>query len=224
MAKKRGSNQKFIILDLIFYAALPYIIWKYGRDPFGDYIAMLISTVPGFIYTIYRFIMERQFNVAGLFILGSLVLGTAVDLLSGSAERMIWNGIYLGLFYVFIHFIFLVIKRPLALYFAIDFAYLQGHKRKHSTTLFYQKGIFQWFQIIQTMFVVRGLFMAGLKTYLLQTYGVDGYGSMLIYRQVAGWVFGGIIMGLFCYTNVPIQNFFERQRAQLKSEQNRIVN
>ncbi|WP_174612723.1 VC0807 family protein [Virgibacillus ihumii] len=217
MAQKQGAGKKLVLLDLVFYVVFPYIIWEYGRDPFGDYAAMLISTIPGFVYTIYRFVLEKQFNITGIFIISALALGTTVDLLSGSAEQMLWNGVYLGLFYVVIHFVALMIKRPFALYFAIDFAYLQGHARKDSTTLFFQKEIFKWFQFIQTIFIVRGLFMAGLKVFLLQKYGVDGYDELLIYRQLAGWFFGILIMGMFIYTNVPIQRFLNRQQDRKDS-------
>ncbi|MEG0601399.1 MAG: hypothetical protein RR494_14635, partial [Vagococcus sp.] len=101
MVKRQSSSKKLILFDLFFYAAIPYIVWNFGREPFGDYVAMLISTIPGFAYTCSRFFLDKQFNVTGLFILGSLALGTIVNLLSGSAEQMIRNGIYLGLFYTF---------------------------------------------------------------------------------------------------------------------------
>lgn len=207
-------------MDLIFYAALPYIIWKFGKEPFGDYAAMLISTIPALIYTCYRFILEKQFNIAGLFIIGSLAVGTLVNLLSGSAEQMIWNGVYLGLFYVVIYFISLVVKRPFSLYFAVDFAYLQGNAREDSKALFFQKGIFKWFQFIQVIFILRGLFMAGLTVFLLNKYGVDGYGGMLIYKQIAGWFFWILIMVMFFYTNIPIQKFFVRQEEKLQDMKN----
>lgn len=216
--KKNKSNNKLITFDLIFYAAIPFIIWKFGREPFGDYAAMLISTIPGFIYTVYRFVREKQFNIAGLFVLTSLILGTVVDLLSGSAEKMLWNGAYLGLFYVIIHLIALLIRRPLALYFAVDFVFLQGYERKSSKKLFYQRGIFKWFQVIQLLFIVRGLSMAGLKVYLLKKYGVNGYDQMLIYRQMVGWIFSALIMGLFFYTRVPIQNHLDSQSNDPRRE------
>jgi len=211
-------NKKLIVLDIICYAALPFLIWKYGRDLIGDYPAMLVSTVPGFIYTFYRFMIERQFNIAGLFVIGSLFINTTVDLLSGSAEQMLWNGIYLGLFYVLVHLIALVLMRPLALYFAVDFVYLQGYPRKQSTALYYEKGIFRWFQLIQILFIVRGLFMAGLKTWLLQKYGVDGYEQMLIYRQISSWFFGLLITAGFFYTSVPISKYLARKQAEAKTE------
>ncbi len=131
---------------------------------------------------------------------------------------MLWNGIYLGLFYVLIHFIAFIIKRPLALYFAVDLVYLQGWQREQSTPVFYTKGIFKWFQIIQLLFIIRGLFIAGLKTWLLQKYGVDSYEQMLIYRQISEWFFGLLITAVFIYTNVPIGKYFEQRKMEEKAE------
>ena len=219
MVKKQKSNRKFILLEVLFYVALPYIIWNFGRESLGDYVAMLISTLPGLVYTIYRFVLDKQFNITGLFILSSLALGTTVNLLSGSAEQMIWNSIYLSLFYTFLYFVALIIKRPFSLYFAVDFLYLQGHKRKDSKLLFYQNGIFKWFQIIQVVFIIRGLFLAGLTIFLLRRYGVDGYGALLIYKQIASWIFSGFIMGLFFYINVPVRKFFAKQQNQIQVNQ-----
>lgn len=210
MANNSQSNKYLIFLELLFYAALPYAIWKFGREPFGDYAAMLLSTVPGIIYTVYRFAKDRQFNVTGLFILGSMLIGTTVDLLSGSAEQMIWNNVYLGLFYTLLYVILFIIKKPFPLYVAIDFAYLQGYARKDSKTLFFQKGIFGWFQLIQLVFIVRGLVIAGITVFLLRKYGIDSYGDMLIYKRVASWVFSGILTGMFFYISVVIQKYTKR--------------
>ena len=180
---------------------------------------MLASTIPGIIYTIYRFAIDKQFNITGLFVLSSLAIGTIVDLLSGSAEQMIWNGVYLGLLYSAFHFILFLVKRPLSLYLAVDFVYLQGDPRKESKELFYQKGIFKYFQIIQILFVVRGLCMAALTAFLLNLYGIDGYTSMLIYKQVVAWIFSIVLMGLFFYLKVPVKKYFDRINKELAQEQ-----
>ncbi|WP_209020100.1 VC0807 family protein [Jeotgalibacillus proteolyticus] len=94
----------FIILDILCYGVIPYLIWSYGRESLGDYWAIILSTVPGIIYTVYRFASERQLNIMGIFILGNLGLGTIVNLLSSSAESMLWNQVYLGLFFTSIIF------------------------------------------------------------------------------------------------------------------------
>ena len=110
-----------------------------------------------------------------------------------------------------------IIKKPFPLYVAIDFAYLQGYARKDSKALFFQKGIFGWFQLIQIVFIIRGLVMAGITVFLLRKYGIDSYGDMLIYKRVASWVFSGILTGMFFYISVVIQKY--TKRLQEKNEQ-----
>jgi len=67
-----------ILLDLIFYLALPLFVWHVLRDHVGDYYAMLLTSVPGIIYTLYRFKQTKKLNVTGTFILASLVIGTVL--------------------------------------------------------------------------------------------------------------------------------------------------
>jgi len=183
-----------VILDLIFYVVLPFVIWTYGRESLGDYWAMLLSTVPGFIYTITNFVRDRQFNITGIFILGSLFVGTVVDIFSGTAERMLWNQVYLGGAFSGVFLLSMLIKKPLPLYFALDIAYLQGYPREKNRVLFYNKELFQWFQLLTLVFVMRGITLALLKSWLLNKHGVDGYSSMLIYLRITSWVFSGIMM------------------------------
>ncbi|WP_230321427.1 VC0807 family protein [Planococcus salinarum] len=134
--------KKFIVFDIVCYVVLPYFIWNYGREPLGDYYAMLLSTIPGFFYTIYRFAIERQFNIAGISILLSLFLGTMINLLSQNAESMLWNQVYLGYAYGMIFLISVLIRKPLALRFAVDFVYLQGFAKEDSFAAFSKKGVF----------------------------------------------------------------------------------
>lgn len=198
-------KQKYIIiLDILCYGVIPYVIWNYGREPLGDYWAILLSTVPGIIYTVYRFIRERQFNIMGLFILGSLLLGTTVNLLSSSAETMLWNQIYLSLFFTSLHLLSILFKKPLALFFMVDVAFVQGYPRENSKALYYEKGLFIWFQLVTALFVLRGLVQSGLKAWLLTKYGADGYGQMIIYMTISGWVFAALIWGGFIFTGMKI--------------------
>ena len=209
-------KNKIFLIEIIVYAVLPILIWKYGREMVDDYIAMLASTIPGIIYTIYRFAKDKQFNITGLFVLISLVIGTSADLLAGSAEQMIWNGVYLGLLFSAFHFFLFLIKRPLSLYLAVDFMYLQGEARQDSRALFYKKGIFKYFQIIQILFVVRGICLSALTAFLLNRHGVDSYTSMLIYKQVVMWSFSIAIIGLFFYINVPVKEHFAKLNKELE--------
>lgn len=148
-------NRRLVMLDLICYAAIPFIIWNYGREPFGDYWAIIFSTVPGLLYTFYRFWAERQFNILGLYIILSLLIDTIVNLSSSSAEKMLWNQVYLGYSYAGVFLVSIIIKRPLALYFMADWAYIQGYARKDSILLYKRKELFIWFQALTSLFFIR---------------------------------------------------------------------
>ncbi|WP_337018895.1 VC0807 family protein [Oceanobacillus massiliensis] len=209
-------NRKLAFLDLLCYGAIPFLIWKYGREPLGDYWAILLSTAPAFIYTVYRFVKERQFNVLGLFIISSLLISTTVNLLSSSAERMLWNQVFLGFGFASVYLFSMLIKKPLALYFAVDFAYLQGYPRNDSISLFKVKEIFMGFQYITLLFALRNVFQNLLKMWLLTRYGADGYGQMIIYMTITGWVFSGLIMAGFYLNSVKINQFLKTNMEESK--------
>lgn len=202
-------NKKLITLDLICYGVIPFLIWNYGREPLGDYLAILLSTVPGFIYTVYRFVKEKQLNIAGIFVITTLFISTTVNLLSTSANSMLWNQVYLGFGFGIIFLISTIIRKPLALYFAVDVAYLQGYPRKDSKKLYKIKGLFFWFQLVNLLFVFRSLFLNSLKAFLVQTYGTDGYDRVIIYMNISGWVFSGLIFLAFIFVSNKIQQHLE---------------
>ena len=76
------NQNKKAILDLVFYLVIPFLIWKFAKPYIDPYYAMLLSSVPGIIYTLYTFKKEKQFNVTGFFILITLISNTTVDLFS----------------------------------------------------------------------------------------------------------------------------------------------
>ncbi|WP_284141789.1 VC0807 family protein [Virgibacillus sp. LDC-1] len=196
-------NKRLMILDLICYGAIPFLIWNYGREPLGDdYIAILLSTVPGFVYTVYRFIKEKQLNILGLTIITSLLLSTIINLLSTSAINMLWNQVYLGFAEGIVFLLSTVIKKPLALYFAVDLAYLQGHPRKYSRALYKAKGLFIWFQLLNLLFTLRYVATNSLKAFLVQSYGAEGYGKVIIYMNICSWIFNGLLfLGFIIVSN-----------------------
>ncbi|GKV57759.1 hypothetical protein NCCP2222_37060 [Sporosarcina sp. NCCP-2222] len=206
--------KKMIVYDLLIYMAVPYFIWNYGREPLGDYAALLLSTVPGLLYTLFRFINERQFNITGTFILASLLLDTLVNLLSGSAERMLWNQVYLGYGYAFLYLISILLKKPMGLYFGVDFAYMLGHPRELSKKLFFSRELFNWFQLVTLLLVIRGIVQNSLKAWLLNSYGVDSYGHMLVYLKISGGTFSIVITSLNLYIGRKVVQVSKAQASK----------
>ncbi|WP_209020101.1 hypothetical protein [Jeotgalibacillus proteolyticus] len=61
------------------------------------------------------------------------------------------------------------------------------------------------FQLLTGIYILRGLVQSGLKAYLLITYGVAGYGQMIIYLTIVGWIFEAIVIGAYLFTGTRIK-------------------
>src|SRR5699024_7634517 len=185
-------NKKLIILDIVCYGVIPFLLWNYGRESLGDYLAILLSTVPGFIYTVYRFVNEKQLYIAELLIITSIFISTVVNLVSTSALNMFCNQQYFG---YSISDVFLL---------TVDFAYLQGYPREDNKKLFNVKGLFIWFQLINLVFILRALALNSLKASLIDSYGADGYNQVIVYMNISGWVFNGLIFLAYIFVSNKI--------------------
>ncbi|TYR81783.1 hypothetical protein FZC66_08100 [Priestia megaterium] len=192
------NNSRRVWFDLLFYIAIPYLIWNQGKDIIGDYYAILLSTAPAFFYTIYTFIKERQFNVTGLFLVVTLLVRTIIDLLSGNAETMLINQVYFMVGLAVFVLVTILVKKPIGLYFFVDTAYLMGYKREDSLKLFYEPDLFKMMNWLTVLFAGRYVFLALVKYMLIQKYGVDGYGNMIVFRQAVTWAFS-ILIAVYTY-------------------------
>lgn len=43
---------------------------------------------------------------------------------------------------------------------------------------------------------------------------------MLVFKQIANWIFSGLIIGLFFYINIPVQNYIVKQENQIQKNEN----
>jgi hypothetical protein len=193
------NNNKVMIGDLIFFLVLPLVIWNFGREFTGDYYAMLLSSVPGIIYSAIRFMMVKKVNISGLFIITNLVLGTLVDVLSGSAMQMLWNNVYYGYFLGLLFLLTIFINKPLVLFFSLDFAELQGSDRQSTKESFYQSKVLFVFKLITFGFALREILLASVKAWLIIQYGVESFDKGIILKQVLSWGITAISVYGFIY-------------------------
>ncbi len=183
-----------ILLDILFYLALPLMVWKYGRGPIGDYPAMLLSTVPGTIYILAGFLVNRRFNITGTFILTTLIVRRIMDLLAGSSEGFLWNIIYMNAVLVVFWSLTMIFRQPMALYLFSDYAVYNGYPRKESILFFKSKELFWYFFLLTGIFMLRDLKDIVLTTYLVGKYGVDGYATVLVVLSATNIIFWVIII------------------------------
>ena len=186
---------KRTLLDLAIYLGIPLLIWNLCRPLLGDYFAMLLSTVPGIIYTIFTFFREKQFSITGLFILGSMIISGALDVYSKTAYQMLWNLVYLNIGLVIFWCFTIVIKRPMAMYFFIDYAYLQGVPKDSSRQLYRQMPFLKYFMLLTGFLAFRDLSDIFLRIFLIHLYDVEGFNLIKIITQI--WSFVTMFMFVF---------------------------
>lgn len=209
--KNNKMKTNFILLELVVYIGLPYIIWTHGRDMIGDYYAMLVSSLPAIIYTIFRFMKDRQFNMVGVFIISSLMLSSILDLLAGSAIQMLWNSVWLSYAYTTIFIASMIIQKPIAIYLAVEFMYLQGYPKANSKKLYFMKGNVKWFQFVTAIFVVRGLVMNSIMVWLIINHGADAFMHLIIVRKALGFAFSVLLFAGFTYAGHRVSRIVNAQ-------------
>lgn len=175
---------KRTLLDLIIYLGVPLLIWNSCRDLLGDYFAMLISTVPGIIYTIFTFFKEKQFSVTGVFILATMIIGSVLDIYSRTAHQMLWNVVYLNIGLVLFWCITMVAKKPMAMFFFIDYAFLHGVPKGRSRLLYHQKPFFSYFMFLTGFLALRDLADTFLRIFLIHLYDVEGFNKIKVITQI----------------------------------------
>ncbi|MCA1060683.1 hypothetical protein LCL96_17235 [Rossellomorea aquimaris] len=219
-------KKNIVLLDLMIYVALPLFVWNILRDYTGDYYAMLLSSIPGIVYTIYRFIEMKKVNTFGLFILFTLIVGTLIDVLAGSSLQLLWNNVYYAAGMSLFFLVTMMIKRPIALYFALDFAELQGYDRTFSHRLFYKKPLYTLFQLITLCFAMRSGILAIVKTWLIIEYGVEAFDKGIILRQAFSWIMSGITFAGFFYIGKIINkspHLIKEVQDELEEEKTKAV-
>jgi hypothetical protein len=183
---------KRLLSDIIFYLAIPLVIWNLGRDKIGTYYAMILSGAPGFVYIMYGLIKERNYSVTGIFILISIIVGRIGDLLARSPDGVLWNGVYISFVFVAFYVITILIKRPMGLYIFVDYAYSQGFSREESESFLKRKEWFKYLQLLTILFAISGLEGVLLKIWLINKFGVDGFNALSIILSINGYVLWGV--------------------------------
>lgn len=192
-------QRNVVIWDVICYLIFPIVIWHIGKDLMGNYYAMLISSVPGIIYSIIRFLSIKKVNLFGIFMIANLVVGTLVDVLSGSAIQMLWNDVFYSLVMGLLFFVTIILNRPFALFVALDVVEMQGHNRKMVKELFFQRKILPIFKLITFGFAFREIILSSINIWLIIKYGVNSFDKGIIVKQILNWGITGLSIYGFIY-------------------------
>lgn len=88
----------------------------------------------------------------------------------------------------------MITRKPHALYFAVDFAYLQGFPRENSKHLYSIKENKKWFQLITTIFVLKRLVMNLIMAILIIRHDIEAFMHLILLRKALGLIFWILIL------------------------------
>lgn len=190
---------KRIFLDAFFYLGVPLLMWNLFRENLGDYYAILYGMLPAVIYTIAMAVIKKEWNVTGLFFLSLISLNFIFNLLSKTAEQELWNGVYMSIISIAFYLLTILIKRPIGMYFFIDYAYAKGVPRKASKTLYRSAQNYHHFVKFTLFLILREVIVGGVKSFLIFDKGIEAFNTIQVTSSVLGYIFTGLTVVYVIY-------------------------
>ncbi|AOL33795.1 UNVERIFIED_ORG: hypothetical protein BDK47_105150 [Anoxybacillus amylolyticus] len=196
-------GKRIVMLDVVLYVVFPIVLWHALRGPVGEYGAMLICTVPGAVYTVYRYWLIRKVQWFGTFLIVNLAVSTLLNVLAGSALQMLWNDVWYSIVLAVCFLVTVVVRRPVMLYFSLDFVEMQGAPRSVMKKRFLERDVFPLFQWITVGFALRDGLLAAIKAHLIIRYGIEAFDRAIVIREVISWGFTILyVLGFIRISNI----------------------
>nr|WP_302466781.1 VC0807 family protein [Heyndrickxia camelliae] len=212
-----------LIFDVFLFFLFPLVCWETCRGLVGDYPAMILTTIPGIIYSLYRFKNNQKLTFTGLFVILNLIVGLLLDLLSGSALQLLWNNIFYSLTLLFIYLISLIFKRPLYLYFALDLMTLKGYDRKITKELFFEKKIYKLFKLTTIIYCINELIYTFCLIQWILKYGVEAYRLDIILDNILNMFLSGTSFVVFIIIHLRVNEITPVKNIALKKARERSI-
>ncbi|MDP4083146.1 MAG: VC0807 family protein [Bacillota bacterium] len=185
--------------DIVFYFLLPIILWEIGREYLPDYIAMIISSLPGIFYSFQRWFQTGKLYFTRVFLLINIVAELSIDLLSGSALQLLWNTAFYSLVLCFIYLVSCILNKPLFLYFSLDLLVQQGYDRQLSKEVFVEKAALSVLKKLTFINGLRELIYAMTLMHQIKIMGVGVYTFSILLDQLFTFLISVISMIGFIY-------------------------
>ena len=206
------NSTLMLIVDFVLFLIFPLVFWELCREVVGDYPAMILSTLPGILYSFYRFKSNGKLNFTGICIILNLTAGLLVDLLSGSGLQLLWNNVFYSVALLFIYSVSFSTRKPLYLYFALDLLVKQGYDRKITNELFFEKNTYKLFQLMTLIYCANELIYIVCLSGWIMKYGVEAYRLDIILEKSLDIVLSGTSLAIFFFINqtlnqiTPVKN------------------
>ncbi|CAB3774497.1 VC0807 family protein [Paraburkholderia humisilvae] len=180
-----------IFIELLIYLGLPLLSWNLLRGHMSDYGLILVGLVPGLLYTIATVVLKKEWSVSGVFFLVVIVLNLLVDLASSNANQALWNPVWLSCTVLTFYMLTMLLKRPLGMFFFIDYAHGMGVPRERARMLYRHPRNIHHFYKFTVLLMLHEIASIAIRSVLLNRYGVNGYNQIQVSTSVVNYVFTG---------------------------------
>jgi hypothetical protein len=188
----------YLLIDLFFYFLFPFVIWETLRQFINDYPAMLLSSLPGIVYSLYRLFHSKELKFTRIFLFTNIIGELLVEILSGSALQLLWNSAFYSLGLAFLYLVSFLINKPLYLYFALDILVSQGHDRNIMKGMLIETNSLNILKIITFANTFNHLSYALLLMPLISIKGINSYSYSLMIDQILIFIMSAIsVVGFF---------------------------
>jgi hypothetical protein len=188
-----------LLLDILCYFVLPIFLWEFGRGYLPDYFAMILSSLPGIFYSFFRYLKAGKLNFTRMFLLMNILAGLMIDLLSGSAIRILWNDVFYSLGLCLLYVVSSLVNKPLFLYFSLDILVEQGYDRSLTKELLFEKSPMEMIKILTFLNGIREAVYSLVLMSLIRKYGVELYSLSILIDQLFGVLMSIFTVILFVY-------------------------
>jgi len=113
-----------------------------------------------------------------------MIVSCILNLDSKTAHQILWNYVYLNIGLVVFWCLTLLAKRPMAMYFFIDYAYLHGVPKAHTRVVYRQMPYIRYFMFLTIFLALRDFLDILLRVLLIHFYDVGGFNKIIIITQV----------------------------------------
>jgi hypothetical protein len=189
-----------MLWDVVIYLVLPVAVWRLGEGHLPDYYLILLTGIPGIIYTVLTLAIRKKANFTGIFLLATMLIDSALDLLAGSVRNMFLYGFWQSVVMILFYALTLLFRRPVSMYFALDVAELQGYNRQETRELYVSPKPWRLLQLITVLMGVKSLGFAIIKWSVLTHFYNEqvgkltiGYDNYLFYIRMYNWIWGAVI-------------------------------
>lgn len=84
-----AKKQFHFAIDLLVNVALPWLVYRLAEPAYGEYRALLASSVPPILWSLGEFAWHRRLDALSLIVLAGIALSLAATLLGGDARLLL---------------------------------------------------------------------------------------------------------------------------------------